>query len=371
MYHKIEKTHNNNGENMDNIKKYNIFILLSTLARNITEVFSSVLLYKMGYSMKEILIFFCILYFIGSIVSSITVLLVGKIKIKYLLIISSIIFSISFYYMSIMHKNITNLIIFTILYSIGSYSYHSLRHYLAIKMINKDKKNNIGNIIIYMNIAIIISSLISGYIESITSSIILSLIVVVISIISIIPIFKFNIKEEKERIIFNKLDKNKILFFIFEQGKPIFLSLEPLFIYLFIEESISYVGITSSLIGVSSCIFTYFFVRRVDDKKYFKYFNILLCLVLLLKLNISSKYIMLIIVLIEGLLIKMYDVVSMNNLYNIDKNINIKGYLIECEIIFCTIRSILCFIFIFINNIKIILYSLILIIFITGFIKRK
>ena len=353
---------------MNNIKRYNYFILVSTLARNITEVFSSVLLYKMGYSIKDILLFYCILYFVGSIVCTITIYLIGKINIKYLLILSSIIFSISFYYMSIMNKNIFNLIIFSLIYSIGTYSYHSIRHYLAIKLLNKNKKNNIGNIVIYMNMAIIISSFISGYIESITSTIILSLIVIIISIISIIPILKLNIKEEESSIKFNKLDKDKKIFFILEQGKSIFLSLEPLYIFLFIEESIKYVGITSSIIGISSLIFTYFFVRKVDDKKQFKYFNILLCIILLLKLNISSKYIMVIIVFLEGLLLKVYDVVSMNNLYTI--NSSIKGYLIKSEIIFCLVRSMLCLIFIFINDIRIMMYSLIIIIFISGFVKK-
>lgn len=356
---------------MNNIKRYNLFILLSTLARNITLVFSSILLYKMGYSLKEILIFFCLLYFIGSIVSTITIFLINKISIKCLLIISSIIFSISFYYMSIMNTNMINLITFSILYSIGTYSYHSIRHYLAIKVINKDKNNNIGNIIILMNIAVIISSLGSGYIESVTSTLTLSLIGVILSIISIIPIFKFNIKEKQSNIKYVKLNKNKILFFILEQAKPIFLLLEPLFIYLFIEESTKYVGITSSLIGLSSCIFTYFFIKKIDNKKYFQYFNIILCMVLFLKINISSKYIMLIIVFIEGLLLKIYDVVSMNNLYDINENINIKGYVIKSEIIFCIVSSIMCLIFAFINNIKIILYILILLILLSGFVKRK
>ena len=371
MYHKIEKIHNNNGEYMDNIKKYNIFILISTFARNIVEVFSSVLLYKMGYSVKEILIFFSILYFIGSIGSIATIYLIGKIKIKYLLILSSILFSISFYYMSIMDKNMFNLIIFSFLYSIGSYSYHSIRHYLAIKSLAKNKRYSIGNIIIYMNMAIIISSLISGYIESISSIIVLSIIVIIISIIGIIPIFKLDINEEEENIKYCKLDKNKILFFILEQGKTIFLSLEPLFIYLFIENSIKYVGITSSLVGISSSIFTYFFVRKIDDKKYFKYFNIIFCIILILKLNISSKYIMLIIVFLEGLLLKVYDVVSMNNLYFINKDNNIKGYLIKSEIIFCLVRSILCFILIFINDIRIMMYILVVVIFMSGFVVKK
>ena len=369
MYHKIKKIHNINGDYMDNIKRYNLFILISTLARNITEVFSSVLLYKMGYSIKEILLFYCTVYFVGSIVCTTTIYLVGKIKIKYLLIISSIIFSISFYYMSIMDKTRINLIIFSLIYSIGSYSYHSIRHYLAIKLLNNNKKNNIGNIVIYMNMAIIISSVISGYIESATSTFILSLIVVIISIVSIIPIFRLDIKEEKESVKYNKLDKDKKIFFILEQGKAIFLSLEPLYIFLFIHNSIKYVGITSSIIGISSLIFTYFFVRKIDDKKYFKYFNILLCVILIFKLNISSKYIMLIIVFLEGLLLKVYDVVSMNNLYDIESS-NIKGYLVKSEIIFCLVRSMLCLIFFFINDIRIMMYILIIIIFISGFVKK-
>lgn len=355
---------------MDNNKRYNLFVLISTLARNITEVFSSVLLYKMGYSIRDILIFFCILYFIGSIVCSITLFLLGKVNVKYLLIISSIIFSISFYYMSIMNKTVINLTIFSVLFSASSYSYHSIRHYLAIKLVNKNKRNNVGYIIIYMNIAVIISSLISGYVESITSTVALSIIVVIISIISIIPIIRLDITEEDNRIINNKINKRKQIFFIFEQGKTIFLSLEPIYIYLFIEESIRYVGIISSIIGVASCIFTYFFAKKVDDKKYFKYFNLFFCFVLILKLNIFDKYIMLIIVFMEGLLIKMYDVVSMNNLYDIKKDTNIKGYLIKCEIIFCFVRGILCLIFIFIGDIKIMMYILIGFIAISGIVKR-
>ena len=369
MYHKIKKMHNINGEDMDNIKRYNLFILISTLARNIGNVFSSVILYKMGYSVKDILVFYSVVYFTGGIISSLVIFLIGKIKIKYLLILSSMMFSISFYYMSIMHKNIFNLIIFSIIYSIGTYSYHSIRHYLAIKSLNKNKKNSIGNIIIYTNIAIIISSFVSGYIENI-STLFLSLIVIMISIIGIIPILRLDIKEGKSSIKFYKIDRNKKIFFILEQGKSIFLSLEPLYIFLFINNSIKYVGITSALIGVSSCIFTYFFVRRVNDKKYFRYFNILLCTLLMFKLNVFNKYIMLFIVFIEGLLLKVYDVVSTENLYDIE-SINVKGYLIESEIIFCLGSFIISFIFIFINDIRIMLYVLIIFIFISGFIKRN
>ena len=54
----------------------------------------------------------------------------------------------------------------------------------------------------------------------------------------------------------------------------------------------------------------------------------------------------------------------------VSKDTNIKGYLLIVEIIFCMIRSIMCLIGYFINDIKIILYLTIVLIFIISFIKR-
>ena len=163
---------------MTNIKRYNVFILLSTMARNVVEIFSSVLLYKEGYSVKEILLFFTILYLVGALTSTITIYLTKIIKPKCLLIISSIIFSGSFYYMSVMDKTFLNLIIFSIIYSIGCYTYHSLRHYFAIKSIDNNKRNEIGNILIYTNVGVIIASIVLSYIESKLSTLALAITVI-------------------------------------------------------------------------------------------------------------------------------------------------------------------------------------------------
>lgn len=356
---------------MSNIKKYNIFIMLSTIARNIVEVFSSVLLYKMGYTLKEILLFFTILYFIGGIISVIVIYFTKYINAKYILILSSIIFSISFYYMSIMDKTINNLIIFSIIYGVGCYSYHSLRHYFAIKSIDKDKKKNIGSILIFSNIGLIIAPLLVGYITKKLSLIVLAIIVIILSILAIIPLFRLDIKESNIPIKYQKIEKNKLLFFILEQAKVINLSLQPLYLYLFINNKIEYVGIFNAIMGVSACIFIYLFVRKIDDNKYFKYLNMLFCLILLLKLNITNKYLILLVGFLEGLGIKMFEIVSAENIYNIKKSTNIKGYLILVEVIFCLTRSLLCLIGYFVNDIRIILYLSIGLIFIISFIKRK
>lgn len=356
---------------MSNIKRYNIFILLSTLARNIVEIFSSVLLYKMGYSLKEILLFYSIVYLIGAIISTIVIYLTKIVKPKYILILSSIIFSGSFYYMSIMSKTFINLIIFSIIYGMGAYTYHTIRHYYAIKSMNNHERKEIGSILIYTNIAMIISSILGTYVEAKLSRLILAIMVIVISILAIIPIFKYEDKINDKEVKIDKIEKNKFLFFVCEQAKVINLSLQPLYLFLFVNNTISYVGIFNIVMGISSCIFIYFFVRKVDDKKCFKYLNILFCIILILKLNISNKYLVLVIALFEGLGIKIFEIVSSENIYNIKSTTNIKGYLLIVEIIFCLVRSIMCLMGYFINNIKIILYLTIIFIFMIGFIKRK
>lgn len=354
---------------MINIKKYNIFIMLSTISRNMVEVFSSVFLYKMGYSLRDILLFFAILYLTGAFVSTIIMYLSRIINAKYILIFSSIVFSISFYFMSVMKMTMGNLIIFSIIYAVGSYSYHSLRHYFAIKSMDKDNKKDIGNILIFSNIGLVVAPLLGGYITKKLSLFILVILVVIISFISIIPLFKLNIREDNDVVKYDKIDKGKLLFFIFEQAKVINLSLQPLYLYLFIDDKIEYVGIFNAIMGISACIFIYFFVRKVDDKRYFKYLNILFCLILLLKLNVYDKYLVLVIGFFEGLGIKMFEIVSTQNIYNIKKDTNIKGYIILVEVIFCFTRCLLCMIGYFINDIRIILYITIIFIFILSFVK--
>ena len=356
---------------MTNTKRYNIFILLSTIARNVVEIFSSVLLYQMGYSLKEILLFFTILYLVGAVTSIITLYLTKIIKPKYILMISSVIFSGSFYYMSVMDKTLINLIIFSVIYGIGCYTYHSLRHYFAIKAIDGSKRDEIGNILIYSNIGVIIASLVLSYIQSKLSNSILAVVVILISLLAIIPLLKLEVNEDNKKIEYQKIPKNKLLFFILEQSKVINLILQPLYLYLFINSKIEYVGIFNVVMGISSCIFIYFFVRKIDDKKYFKYLNILFCIFLLLKLNITNKYLILIIGLFEGLGVKMFEIVSSENIYSLKKDTNIKGYIILTEVIFCIVRSIFCIIGYIINDIKIILYISIVLIFLTGFIKRN
>ncbi len=357
---------------MSDIKKYNIFILISTLARNIIEVFSAVILYDMGYNLKDILLFYSILYGVGIIVNTLSIYLGKIIKQKNILILSTLIYGYCFYFLSKMDHTINNLIIFSILLSIGSYMYHVMRHYFALKILPQDNRKEVGNILIWSYLAIIISSYLGGYITSNWGLEITVIIVIVLSLIGIIPIMKLNNKENKKKIDFHYqgIHKQKISFFIIEQFKVIFLSLQPLYLYIYTQSNIEYIGIFNAILGIAAIIFIYFISRKVNIDKYFWFLNILFCLVLIFKLNTINQTLLLIIAFLEGIFTKMYEMISSVNLYSKDYQ-EVNSYLILVEFIFCSVRSIICLTFYFlIPDIKIMLYICILGILISGFIKR-
>lgn len=357
------------GEYMKKLTLYNVFLFLSNISRNIVEIFSFVYLYQKGYKIKNILLFYSIYYLVGVFISYITVYLTKCIRRKVLLIISGLLYGVSFYYLSVMSMTNYNLVILSIILSTSSFIYHTIRHYYAMNLVDKVEDKKIASILISAYLPIIFSSILGSYIVDKYSILVSSIIVIILSVISIIPLIFIRDDITNNKIEYSKINSNKLVFFILEQFKVIFLLLEPIYLYLYVKKSLNYVGTFNILIGISSIIYLYYIAHRININKYFKYINIVFCLVLLLKLNITNKYILLVVALLEGLGIKSFELTSNKNIYNIE-NSNINGYLITCELIFCFLRSIICLMFyLFIDNVKVMLYISLVPIFLISFVK--
>ena len=351
---------------MNNIK-YNLFLMFSNITRNLVEVFNIVLLYKLSYSIKEILLYYFIFFLLSIIVNIITFQISNIIKNKYILIISNLLFCFSYYFLNTSNHNMSNLVIFAIISSFASYTYHFIRHYFALKYTDSNNKE-IGNIIIFSYLGLIISSYLGPFITDKYSLSVTVVLLFIFGILSIIPLLLINDSVTKEKFKNISIDKRRKLFFVLEQSKVLFLLIQPMFLYLFVSNNIKYIGIFNVITCISSIIFIKYIVKKDNILKYFKFLNILLVIILLLKLNIDSKYFILIIAIFEGIFIKLYEIVSTKNFYQVRRE-NIKSYLLKSEIIFCLTRTIFMLIFyLFFNDIKIILYILLLFIFVSGFI---
>lgn len=335
-------------------------MFISTFTRNIIDLYSVVYLYKLYPSIKTIIGIYSLIYFLGIFISYLSIKLGNKVGYKYILIFSSIITSITFVVLN--NAKIINTYIVSILLSLSIFTYHPLKHYYGITLLNEKEKLGISLILIYL------ASFFSSYfvIKDIKS-----IILIIITIIGIIPTLLIE-KNIPKKIEYPKnILPSKIQFFIFDQFRILFLLLEPLYLYI-ISKTISYVGVFNIIITISSIIYLYFITnnKNINIKKYYCYLNILFVIFLLLKLNITNKIILLIIAFFEGIGIKTNELISTMNLYKI-KNLKLsekEGYLIISEIIFCSTRAIILFIFYLFNvNLVIMMYILLIGVFILSF----
>ncbi len=362
---------------MSDLKKYNIFIFITSFAKLLVEIFIPLILYNMSFTIKEIILFlilkysFCLLfipvgYFIGK-----------KYSVSTLMILSSIIFSITYIYLSQINKNLTSLIILSILYSSYLMFYWLGRHTYGLSII-EDKKttDNVSLYNIFTILGGLFSPFIGSYIIEKTSTLTLSTIVLVLMIISIIPLtkikkIKLNPNTQIKHII-KSFPKTNYIFNTLDQLRYILYTVLPLWIYINIKSKYSYIGILNIITGLGSIIYIYLLSKKMDKNKkdYLSLSLLIMGIIYFLKITITSNLAYLIITLFEGITKSSLDTITLRNTYVYQKNYCITSYIIFTEIINNIARTLFLIIFyIFSVPLKTMLLICILGIFLNVFVK--
>lgn len=362
---------------MSDLKKYNIFIFITSFAKLLVEIFIPLILYNMSFTIKEIILFlilkysFCLFfipvgYFIGK-----------KYSVSTLMILSSIIFSITYIYLSQINKNLTSLIILSILYSSYLMFYWLGRHMYGLSII-EDKKttDNVSLYNIFTILGGLFSPFIGSYIIEKTSTLTLSTIVLVLMIISIIPLtkikkIKLNPNTQIKHII-KSFPKTNYIFNTLDQLRYILYTVLPLWIYINIKSKYSYIGILNIITGLGSIIYIYLLSKKMDKNKkdYLSLSLLIMGIIYLLKITITSNLAYLIITLFEGITKSSLDTITLRNTYVYQKNYCITSYIIFTEIINNIARTLFLIIFYIFNvPLKTMLLICILGIFLNVFVK--
>lgn len=341
---------------MSDLKKYNIFIFITSFDKLLVEIFIPLILYNMSFTIKEIILFlilkysFCLLfipvgYFIGK-----------KYSVSTLMILSSIIFSITYIYLSQINKNLTSLIILSILYSSYLMFYWLGRHMYGLSII-EDKKttDNVSLYNIFTILGGLFSPFIGSYIIEKTSTLTLSTIVLVLMIISIIPLtkikkIKLNSNTQIKHII-KSFPKTNYIFNTLDQLRYILYTVLPLWIYINIKSKYSYIGILNIITGLGSIIYIYLLSKKMDKNKkdYLSLSLLIMGIIYLLKITITSNLAYLIITLFEGITKSSLDTITLRNTYVYQKNYCITSYIIFTEIINNIARTLFLIIFYIFN----------------------
>lgn len=323
---------------MSNLKKYNIFTFVTTFAKLLIEVFIPLILYNMNFTIKEIILFLIIKHALCTIFLPITKLVIKKKSTTFLMIISSILFTLSYIYLNFLTKNLFKLLIFTTLLSMYLTFYWVGRHTYALSII-EDKKAT-DNVSIY-TIFTILGGLFSTYIGSIliekTSYLFPSIIVLFLMLISIIPLTKIKSKKETNEIklitIITSFPKRNYIFTFLDQLRFVLVTIFPLYIYLNINKSYKYIGIINIVSGLGSIIYIYILKKLMDKNKrdYLSSSLLYLAITYTLKLLTKNNIIFLIIVFFEGIFRSVVDLITLRNTYVYSKNYTRLNYTIFTE----------------------------------------
>lgn len=363
-----------------NQKKFNLYVFLSTFSRNLIEVFIPLILYKFGYSLKEVILYYLLVNVILIILVYPCIWLSKKTSNRTL----SLVGIFSFIIVQILLNNIVYdmkyIFVLSFFYSLYRIGYWLARRFYNLKVIHKkDISNSYSLISIVNQIAIILSSYIGSLFLEFISTEVLTLISVLLFLISIIPLYKLEFDHEKndEKIEIIKTIKripfkNLYIFGAYECITAVKF-LFTLYLYIYVKNNYQIVGIMNIFTNLATITFAYLYGKKINEKdNYVRLSIIFISIVYLLKANSISYLSLVIISFLEGIATKMYELSISKEFYSMSKKFEYYNYNLMYELVLSIFRS---FIFIicyfFVNDLKIMLYISIVIIFISSFMKFK
>ena len=361
-----------------NQKKFGIYVFLSTFSRNLIEVFIPVILYKFGYTIKEVLLYYLIVNVTSLILTYPFVYLSKKFNNKILAIIGIIAFVLVQISLNFLTYSYMYLFIIAVFYAIYRRGYWISRRYYNLKIIKNYNISKTYSIISIINqVGVIISAYFGSLILDYISLKLLTIFAIVLFILSIVPLYTLKFEHEKTNVkleLINnvrKIPKSNIYLFGSYELINIVKFLIPLYIFIYVKDKYQVIGIVNLITNFALITFTYLYGKKLDNSNnnFLKLAIFLTVLIYILKVN-SNGLNLLIISFIEGIIIKMYELSINKEFYTFSKKFEYYNYNLIYELTQNFFRSVVTLLLFVINiDIKFMVYITLGFVFIGIFLK--
>ena len=366
---------------VENQKKFNLYVFISTFARALIETFIPLLLFKFGYNLKEVVFYFLVYNLIELVISYPLVYLATKKGNKLLAIFGFIGFVLTQIMLNRMYMGLSYLIIIATLYAVYRTGYWLSRRYFNLKVIQKKNISSTYSIVTIVNqVALIFAGYIGSLILDFIGTNVLTIIAIVLYVISIIPLFMFKFEYDETNTdvkveLFKTLKEvsfNNIYVFGSYEILNVLKFFFTLYLFIYVKNTYQTVGLFNLITNLSVMIFAFYYGKKTDGKKnYLKLSIILTCLVYILKANVVSV-LLVVISLLEGIAIKMYEISMNKEMYSLSKKFEYNNYNLMYEIVCKVFRAIVLVIcYFFINDLKVMIYVSVGVILLGLFINVK
>lgn len=351
-----------------NIKKFDLYVFLSTFARNLIEVFIPLILYKNGYSLKEVIVYYLFVNLFSLILSYPCLMFAKRFNYRILSFIGIVAFS----FMQIMLNNINYSMVYILsiafVFALYRRCYWFSRRYYNLNVIGKKDISVSYTIICIINQ---LGVIISAYVGSILLDFINIKTVTVTSIslfvISIIPLFSVELKENKEHKEINLIKTMKNISFgnLYLFGSYELLNvikfLFPLYLAIYVKDTYQTVGILNLITNLATLIFAYMYGKKINNNKNFLGLSIVLVvLIYIFKAN-TTTYWLILISFLEGVFTKMYEISINKEFYKLSKKFDYESYNLAYEFTQNFSRTIVTLLILLItNNLKVMIYIILL-----------
>lgn len=362
-----------------NRKKFELYVFLSTFSRNLIEVFIPVILYKYGYELKEVVLYFLLTNAFSLVLSYPLIKLSKKFNNKILTLIGIVSFVIVQIMLAYIVNSIWYIISLAFIYAMYRRGYWISRRYYNLNVMEKEKIGTTFSIIsIVNNLGVILASYIGAVMLDYLDVIAVTIISIVIFLFSIIPLSFMKFKHEKDEIRFEVVKtlkeipfRNLYLFGSYELLNVVKFMFA-LYIFIYVKDTYTTVGFFTLITNLSVLVFSYLYGKKIDESKNLLKLSIVL-VVLTYILKANSTYIVLAIVsFLEGIFTKMHEISISKEFYALSKKFEYNNYNLVYELIQNGFRTFSLLVIYLLNiDLKISIYWLLLIMFLGAFMNFK
>ena len=362
-----------------NRKKFELYVFLSTFSRNLIEVFIPVILYKYGYELKEVVLYFLLTNAFSLVLSYPLIKLSKKFNNKILTLIGIVSFVIVQIMLAYIVNSIWYIISLAFIYAMYRRGYWISRRYYNLNVMEKEKIGTTFSIIsIVNNLGVILASYIGAVMLDYLDVIAVTIISIVIFLFSIIPLLFMKFKHEKDEIRFEVVKtlkeipfRNLYLFGSYELLNVVKFMFA-LYIFIYVKDTYTTVGFFTLITNLSVLVFSYLYGKKIDESKNLLKLSIVL-VVLTYILKANSTYIVLAIVsFLEGIFTKMHEISISKEFYALSKKFEYNNYNLVYELIQNGFRTFSLLVIYLLNiDLKISIYWLLLIMFLGAFMNFK
>ncbi|MBR3138741.1 MFS transporter [Candidatus Saccharibacteria bacterium] len=346
--------------------KFNMFLFISTFARALIEVFISLFLFKNGFPISSVLLFYLLENMFALFISYGFVRLGEKYGYLVVMCLGVISFVVLQFVLNNVMRNSAYIVLIALLYSFYRRGYWVARRYYVTEVM--PQQNSSGPFSIMMVVSEL-ASISAGFLGSFLldgfNALVLTILSSVLLFISVIPLLKIKKKTNKTKIEliknFKKYDKRNYLAFSLYEINNLLAFIFPIFIAIYIGDTYMMAGTVNAISCLAIIIFILIYGKIIKKRNYFVISSVLFILVSLTKL-LPLGYFILILCFAEGLIKKMQEQ-SVNKIYFENRNnMDLTHYNLIYQIIEAIARAVVVIPLLFMNDIRVMIAFVLIII---------